>query len=238
MKCDDMLAYYTFIDGKAYLSALADRHKTTKQGKSSSVCLAAEYPSKYTDRFIDEVHPKLINMFRGLKIENGVLLIQFFVDDQQFYAYDPGFRLQGEAPHIYLKYFNGFDQREMLLNFALTGSMYQGDFEKVNDFQVGGGFATTVWVLLKSGQIDMIKGMESISDHPNVIHVLQRFAKDDTVSASMLGTERQVFARIFTVSKTQQESAETVRYIFDHLSVLDKHGVDMILDVYRPQEIS
>jgi len=236
MQCDDMLAYYTFIDGKAYLSALADRHKTRKQDKFSSVCLAAEYPSKYTERFIDEVHPKLINMFRGLKIENGVLLIQFFVDDEQFYAYDPGFRLQGEAPHIYLKHFNDFDQREMLLNFALTGSMNQGNFEKVNDFRFGGKFATTVWVLLKAGQIDSIKGMDSISGHANIIHVLQRFVKGDTVSEPMLGTERQVFARIFTVANSQQESAETVSYIFNQLSVLNNHGENMILDFYYPQE--
>ena len=237
MQCDDMLAYYTFIDGKAYLSALADRHKTKKQGKFSSVCLAAEYPSKYTERFIDEVHPKLINMFRGLKIENGVLLIQFFVDENHFYAYDPGFRLQGEAPHIYLKHFNGFDQREMLLTFALTGSMYQGNFEQVNDFRFGGKFATTVWVLLKAGQIDSIQGMDSVSSHANVIYVLQRFNKGDTVSEPMLGTERQVFARIFTVSNSPQESAETIRYIFNHLSVMNKHSEDMILDVYCPQDI-
>jgi phosphoribosylaminoimidazole carboxylase (NCAIR synthetase) len=237
MQCDDMLAYYTFIDGKVYLSALADRHKTKKQAKFSSVCLAAEYPSKYTERFIDEINQKLINMFRGLKIENGVLLIQFFVDEKHFYAYDPGFRLQGEAPHIYLKHFNGFDQREMLLNFALTGAMYQGDFEKINDFRFGGEFATTVWVLLKAGQIDIIKGMDSISGHANVIHVLQRFTKGDTVSESMLGTERQVFARIFTVSSSKQESVETVRFIFNHLSVQDKYGEDMILDFYCPQEI-
>ena len=237
MKCDDMLAYYTFIDGKAYLSALADRHKTTKQGKSSSVCLAAEYPSKYTARFIAEVQPKLIDMFSGLKIENGVLLIQFFADEKQFYAYDPGFRLQGEAPHIYLKHFNGFDQREMLLNFALTGSMYHGNFEKVNDFRFGGKFATTVWILLKAGQINKIKGMESISNHANIIHILQRFVEDETVSESMLGTERQVFARIFTVSNSPKESANTIRYIYDHLSILDKHGKNMILDFYCPPEL-
>ena len=237
MQCDDMFAYYTFIDGKANLSALADRYKTNKQDKSSSVCIAAEYPSKYTERFIDEVHPKLINMFRDLKIENGVLLIQFFVDDKHFYAYDPGFRLQGEAPHIYLKHFNDFDQREMLLNFALTGSMYQGDFEKVNDFRFGEKFATTVWVLLKAGQIDNIKGLDNISGHANVIDVLQRFAKGDTVSETMLGTERQVFARIYTVSSSRQESTETLGYIFDNLSVLNKHGEDMILDFYWPQEL-
>ena len=42
------------------------------------------------------------------------------------YVADPdgmvGFRLQGEAPHLLMKAIHGFDQREMLIRFALTGS--------------------------------------------------------------------------------------------------------------------
>lgn len=238
MTCDDMFAYYTFVNGTAYLSALADRHKTKKQGRSSSVCLAAEYPSKHANRFVDEIHPKLLNMFNGLGIKNGVLLIQFFVDDADFYAYDPGFRLQGEAPHIYLKHFNRFDQREMLLNFALTGVMYQGDFAAVNDYRFHGKLATTIWILLKAGRIGRIAGMEVIKSHANIIQVLQRFDEGSTVADSMLGTERQVFARIFTVATSRQEVAENVKFIFKHLSVTDENDENMVLDVYSPQEVS
>ncbi len=238
MDCDDMLAYYTFVNGQAYLSALADRYKTKKQGQFSSVCIAAEYPSKYTNRFVNEIHPKLINMFRGLNISNGVLLIQLFVDDSNFYAYDPGFRLQGEAPHIYLKHFNHFDQREMLLEFALTGSMYQGDFQGVNDYRFKGKFATTVWVLLGAGRIGQIVGLDCIKNHNNIIEVLQRFTVGDSVSDSMIGTERQVFARIYTVARSKQESAENIQFIISQLSVLDERGENMILDMYHPEETS
>jgi biotin carboxylase len=236
MQCDDMFAYYTFVNGEVYLSALADRHKTSKQGNFSSVCIAAEYPSKYLDRFINEIHPKLLKMFNGLKIKDGVLLIQFFVDDLNFYAYDPGFRLQGEAPHIYLKHFNEFDQREMLLRFALCGGMYQGDFSQVNDFTFNGEFATTMWVLLKAGKIHKIEGLEEVKKHPNVIMVLQRFFVDDIVADSMLGTERQVFARIYTVAKNQEESCKTIEFICNKLIVKDSVMNDMILDIYRKKD--
>lgn len=233
MQCDDMFAYYTFINGEAYLSALADRHKTTKQNNFSSVCIAAEYPSKYLGRFIKEIHPKLLKMFNGLKIKNGVLLIQFFVDDLKFYAYDPGFRLQGEAPHIYLKHFNKFDQREMLLKFAILGDMYQGDFGQVNDFTFGGEFATTIWVLLRAGTINHIEGFDEIKKHPNVIMVLQRFFVDDIISESMLGTERQVLARIYTTAKSHEESRKTIEFICNKLIVKDLNMNNMILDIYR-----
>ena len=236
MQCDDMFAYYTFVNGEAYLSALADRLKTSKQGKFSPVCLAAEYPSRHTVRFVEEVHPRVLKMFQGLGIRNGVLMIQFFVDDEAFYAYDPGFRLQGEAPHIYLKHFNGFDQREMLLRFALSGTMYLGNFNTVNDYKFKGEFATTLWILLRAGKLSQIVGLDAVKNHPNVIQVLQRFQAGDSVTEAMLGTERQVFARIYTVATSKQESAAVVQFIADRLSILDEAGDSMILDSYCPGE--
>ncbi len=232
MNCDDMFAYYTFVNGVAHLSALADRYKTDKQGKFSSVCIAAKYPSKYTDRFVSEIHPKLKKMFKYLDILNGVLLIQFFVDSDDFYAYDPGFRLQGEAPHLYLKHFNHFDQREMLLNFALTGSMFDADFSNVNDFKFNNQHATTIWVLLKAGRIGAVDGIEVIRSHPNIINFLQRFKIGDMVTNNMLGTERQVFSRIYIVAKTSLEIDQLLIFIKNTLSVNDELGENLILDWY------
>lgn len=237
MDCDDMFAYYTFVDGEAHLSALADRHKTDKQGQFSSVCIAAEYPSRHTDRFVREIHPKLVKMFHDLGILNGVLLIQFFVDSGQFYAYDPGFRLQGEAPHLYLKHFNNFDQREMLINFSLTGKMFDTDFHAVNDYKFKGQYATTIWVLLRAGTVGEINGMEAIRSQPNVIQILQRFQVGDSVTPNMVGTERQVFARIYTVARTLDESAELLRFINDTLLIADESGENMVLDRYEKESI-
>lgn len=235
MQCDDMFAYYTFVDGVAHLSALADRHKTDKQGQFSSVCIAAEYPSRHTHRFVQDVHPKLVKMFDALGIQNGVLLIQFFVDGEAFYAYDPGFRLQGEAPHLYLKHFNHFDHREMLLRFAMTGRMWSGDFQHVNDAGFKGQYATTLWVLLREGRVGTTRGLDAVRAHPNVIEVLQRFQPGDRVTPDMVGTERQVFARIYTTAQTPDESQNVLRFIHEILAVEDENGADMVLDRYQKE---
>jgi len=232
MQCDDIFAYYTFVDGIAYISAIADRYKTAKQGNLSAVCIAAEYPSQHTDRFLQDVHPKLIHLFQNLGIQNGVLCIQFFVDKSNFYAYDPGFRLQGEAPHLYLKYINHFDHREMLLRFAMTGQMLTSDFRKLNDIKFKGMFATTIWVPLKAGTIKSVRGLDQIRARPDVIEVFQRLYPGETVSSDMLGTERQVFARIYTIANTRDASLNTINYIHRTLTVEDQSGEDMILDRY------
>jgi biotin carboxylase len=232
MDCDDMFAYYTFVDGRAYLSATADRHKTATQPARSAVCIGADYPSRHTERFVKEVHPQLLEMFRGLQIRHGVLLIQFFVDAAGFYAYDPGFRLQGEAPHLYLKYFNGFDQREMLIRFALSGTMYDGRFDAANDYRFGGRRATTFWVLLRSGLIHSVGGIERVAAIPGVIAVMQRLGVGDVVADAMLGTERQVFARIYTVRDHDDTTASLAASIRANLAIHDASGNDLVLDMY------
>lgn len=234
MSCEDIFAYYTFKDGKAFLSAIADRITTKKQEKFSPVCIAALYPSKHVGSFLREGNPALLKMFEGLGVRNGVLNVQFFVENDKFFAYDPGFRLQGEAPHIPILAVNGFDHRKMLLNFALSGSMGIDDFGSRNDFLLRGKRACTLWVLLKSGVIRNLQGLDSIRKDPCVVFVLQRFSEGDQVTVDMVGTERQVLARIYMVADSSEQLAEKVEQFGRDLRVVDSDGNNMIVDWLDP----
>lgn len=234
MDCDDMAAYYTFKDGVAHISAVSDRITTKKQGDASPVCIGAVYPSKHTDLFVEQVHPKLCELFKGLKIKNGVLNIQFFVENGVVYAYDPGFRLQGEAPHIHLEHIHGFDHRKMLVNYALTGLFGDENFSKKNDYRFKGLNACTIWILLKGGNIDVIQGLEEIKSDPNVVFVLERFKRGDTVREEWLGTERQVYLRIYVVAKNIREINHKITEFKTLLKVSDTEGNDMILEWLKP----
>jgi phosphoribosylaminoimidazole carboxylase (NCAIR synthetase) len=229
MNCDDMFAYFTFNKSIAYLSATADRIKYTSDSTFNTVCIEASYPSKHFHRFNKEILPRLKLMFKSLDIQNGVLMLQFFVDDKNFYAYDPGFRLQGEGPHIYLKHLNGFDHRELLISFSLNGFLYDGDFETINDPNFKNKIAKTIWVLLREGTIMKITGMELIRNKNFVIDIVQRFNEGDRVSKEMMGTERQVFARIYTVFNDIDSADQGVKEIFEVLKIADTLDNDMII---------
>ena len=232
--CDDMAVYYTFKDGKPYLSATYDRYLTRLQGDSSPIAIGTVYPSKYTEEFVAKVHPKLCQMFEGLEVKTGVLNIQFFVENNSFYSYDPGFRLQGEAPHIHLVKVNDFDHRKMLINFALTGVFGDSDFSEKNDYYFRGGANSSVWVLLKDGKIASIKGLDKIKAHKNVHFVVERFKEGDVVQKEWVGTERQVLFRIYTAGKSIQEVNSTIAFIHEHLEVKDDNGQDMIIERLKP----
>jgi biotin carboxylase len=232
--CDDMAVYYTFKDGVPYLSATYDRYLTRLQGNSSPIAIGTVYPSKYSDAFVKDVHPKLSAMFKGLDIKTGVLNVQFFVEDNVFYSYDPGFRLQGEAPHIHLAHINGFDHRKMLINFALTGVFGEEDFSERNDYMMQGQSACSIWVLLKSGKIESIEGLEELKAHKNVHFVVERFQQGDTVKEEFLGTERQVLYRIYTAGDSIFEINKTIEEIQNILKVTDPDGNDMVIEWLKP----
>jgi biotin carboxylase len=230
MKCRDLFAYYTFIDGKAYLSAIADRITTGRQKIGSPVCIGALYPSDLRPRFIQNVAPKLEKMFEDLEIQNGVLNIQFFNEGEKFYAYDPGFRLQGEAPHLHLLAANGFDHSEMLINFALTGRMSNHPVDQLNNADLMGRYGATVWILLKAGTISHVAGLNEIRALPSFITELLRFNPGETVTPQMLGTERQVFARFYLQHRDGKQLRRDINGIGRCLKVEDILGESMILD--------
>jgi biotin carboxylase len=237
MNCDDMFAYYTFKNGKAYLSALADRITTKKQGNLSPVCIGAIYPSKHAKEFIVNVNPGMIEFFEKLGVKNGVLNIQFFIKGGRFFAYDPGFRLQGEAPHIHIAAINGFDHRKMLLNFSLTGSLGVDDLEERNDCLFQNRYTTTIWVLLKSGKIAEVTGLDKIRSDKNVSFLLQRFKENDVIEPSLIGTERQVFARIYVQCDSFKQLEEKIIEFQEILAIKDDKGENMIVDWVDPQNI-
>lgn len=234
MDCDDMAAYYTFKDGVPYISAISDRFTTKRQGDASPVCIGAIFPSKYSDLFIETVHPKLCKLFKGLNLKDGILNIQFFVENDVIYAYDPGFRLQGEAPNIPIAHINGFDHRKMLINYAFTGVFGDDDVPQKNDYNFKGKIACTIWVLLKGGEIAAIEGLEQIKSDDNVIFVLERFKLGDTVIEEWLGTERQVYSRIYLVGDNIQEINSKITEFKDVLKIKDTSGDNMILQWLEP----
>jgi len=232
MDCDDMLVYYTISDGVPYLSAAADRYTTNIQNVGSPVCSLARYPSKYLDGYIKNVHDKVVQLISDCGVKNGVLNIQFFVDGNEFYAYDPGFRLQGEAPHLYLNKINGFDNRKMLISFALTSSTQEPDLKTKNDPYFNEKYAGTLWVLLKVGEIGRIQGLDEIKQIPEIFQVIQRLYEGDKISQEMIGTERQVFGRFYIVADSNKELVDKIQFIQNTLKVFNINNENQILEIF------
>ena len=229
---DDIQIYYTIVNKKIFLSSVSDRATTKTQKRKAPVCIGANYNSKYTNLILKKFNKKFQKMINYLDIKNGILSIQCFVKNNEIYPYDPGFRLQGEGNHIVLSKLNKFDQLEMLLDLSLGKPFFKGNFKKLNDPFMNGKFVSSVWILLKEGIIKKIYNLDKIKKQRCFIGILQRFNKQDRVKRSFIGTEKQVFARIYLSSQNKDQLIRAIHYIHKNLKILDQKNNNLILDKY------
>ena len=231
MQCEDMGMYYTFKDGVCSASCIYDRYTTDEQPGLSRVCLGGTYPSKHLDEYFSRMHDNALRMFKEIGIQNGILMLSGFYENGEFYVYDTGFRLQGEAPHLLMKAIHGFDQREMLIRFALTGSEGSVDLEKDDDTRLRGKWAATKWFLLKQGKIAKIEGLSDsdLEKDSCVVANIQRLHEGDTVVPEWIGNEKQVLTRLYLVCDSKQELADKLNYYEQNVHVYDENGNNMLL---------
>lgn len=229
MVCDDMGMYYTFKDGYCSASCVYDRYTTDEQPGFSRVCLGGTYPSKHLDEYFERMHGNVVRMFKEIGIKNGILMLSGFYENGEFYVYDTGFRLQGEAPHLLMKAIHGFDQREMLIRFALTGSEGTIDLKTDDDTKLRGKCASTLWVLLKQGHIARIEGLDEIGLDSRVIANIQRLHVGDDVLTEWIGNEKQVLTRMYLVCNSKEELAEGLKEYQSKIKVYDENGNNLVL---------
>lgn len=229
MLCDDMGMYYTFKDGYCSASCIYDRYTTDEQPGLSRVCLGGTYPSKHLDEYFERMHPNALRLFKEIGIKNGVLMLSGFYENGEFYVYDTGFRLQGEAPHLLMKAIHGFDQREMLIRFALTGSEGSVNLETDDDTRLRGKWASTLWFLLKQGHIAKIEGLDEIDKDNRIVANIQRLYEGDDVLPEWIGNEKQVLTRMYLVCDSKEDLAACLREYQSKVKVLDENGNNLVL---------
>ena len=229
MQCEDMGMYYTFKDGYCSASCIYDRYTTDEQPGLSRVCLGGTYPSKHLKEYFAKMHDNAVRMFKDIGIKNGVLMLSGFYENGEFYVYDTGFRLQGEAPHLLIKAIHGFDQREMLIRFALTGSEGDLDLAKADDTYLKGKWAATVWFLLKKGKVNKIEGLNDLDKDPRVVANVQRIYEGQEVPNEWIGNEKQVLTRLYLVCDSKEELRKTIKEYQNKVKVFDDKGNEMLL---------
>lgn len=231
MTCNDILVSFTVIDGEPILSAMADRYTCKEQNKTSQVCLGAVYPSELLDLYMDKEYPKMVKMLKGIGLQNAILTVSAFVEDGQFYYYDPGFRLQGEAPNLHMQNISKFDQKKFLIDIALDNKFDKN--QKITQASFEGNYAATVWLLLKEGTISSIQGFDKIEKDPTIFHISRRLFEGDTVNSEMVGTEAQVMARLYLKCNTKQELQNKLSEIYSTVKVLDEENNNQLIDGFK-----
>lgn len=128
-----------------------------------------------------------------------------------------------------MKAIHGFDQREMLIRFALTGSEGDVDLRTDDDTRLRGKWAATLWFLLKQGKIAKITGFDEMDKDERVVANIQRLYEGDEVLPEWIGNEKQVLTRMYLVCNSKMELADALKHYMNTVKVQDEKGNDLLL---------
>lgn len=222
--------FYVFINGKAYLSLIGDRHIAPVREGFIKLPTGYTFPSEYTDNFIKTLHPKFVQMFQDLGIKNGVMFIQSFIDNKgNFIPYEPGFRLTASLEYEILKKACGYNPFDMMINFALTGKMTD-NFVDNNINPLLDKKYYNISCLIKPGKIKTFQGVEEIKNLPNVLTVFQSYAEGDVLDEKLWGKLAQIALRIIFYADSQHKYDETIGKIKKYLKIISDNNENMLIN--------
>lgn len=229
MDMDSFAASYTIQDGNISLSTLNDRLEH-KSSETAAITTAGIYPSKYLDLYLEKMDEKMKRMYRTLGVTNGVLSVQGFVDGENFYVMEMGYRLTGGQHYIFSKHENGISALEQLIYFAITGKM--ADFSiKEKDNPRFKDLCLNLCILGKSAKVARIEGKEFIEKLPELINA--SFLKDVGDQIGMDGTTAQKIANLHLVLKGRDDMERVLSEIQAKFHVYDEEGNDLVLELMK-----
>ncbi len=231
---DDVYLYLTIQHGKVSLSAMADRLMNNEQYGKAPQPVGYYFPSRYIDRYYEQIHHRLQQMMSNLGMENGTFFLQGFVRDKQIILFEMGPRLSGGAGYLPIQHHSRIDLLAMHIRYALTGLFGGWDIQKVDNPRFNQPYFVLV-VLLRNGTISKINGLEEIRNHERVYHILQFRYSGEIMEEE--GTLNQVFARIYCYANNRQELKMVIKNIMSLLRIEDEKGDSMILNWFSPDEI-
>lgn len=225
MDCDDVSFEYTILDGEVMLSAICDRYiyKTQEAGSVTSMLI---YPSKHISSFMSDIDIRVRRMFKEEGLKNGVLFMQAFVENGQFYFYEMGYRLSGGRHYIFTEKENRRSAAKELVRFAISGSM--SDKYMAGDLNPNfKDICCQLSLLGKSERIARISGKDIIGTMPEVIDASYYYREGDEIGSQ--GTTASIFARLHIVVNNFEELEVIKKKIYTTMKVENELGENLII---------
>lgn len=231
---DEINMTYIAQDGDVQLAAIHDRYFNTEQESATKAPDLYIYPSRYTDLILEKYDQAIVNMLKGIGVENGSLFIQAVVHNDQLYCYEAGMRLNGCKTYQILEWENDYNTFEHLMLLALTGSM--GEMVQFNP-KFKRWYATLNVLGRPGATIAEVRGEKALETYPWMIHIARRDQVGHTIPADSAGTLVQDTTRMHVVADSKEELMERVDKVNELFQLLDAEGESIILSPHDTAEV-
>ena len=229
--------FYTIHNGTATLSNSLDRIMVDFGfgGGMIKQAVGNVYPSKYLDGFIEKQDKQFRELFSSLGMKNGYALMQGKMKNGYFVPVDLGYRLEGSLSFHYSDFINGMNVIQMMIRYALTGTMGDDRLIAEKDDPRFAKTGVTITLLATKGKIASISGLDEISREKCVIYVSQKMSVGTV--CKLPADYSQVFGRIYMCSDDKQELIRTIDKVYSTVKVLDENGNNMLIGRYDADEL-
>ena len=220
----EIYIHYTVQDGYFSLSSTFMKQKPVQEGKVASSAILHVFPSSYVDLYRETAEPAVVRMFKGLGIRNGLVMMQGFIKDGQFYFYESGLRMGGEQFYLFADAINGINALDMMLEFSVTGKMTCGNAKEQDDPHFTKS-CSNYYITLRPGVITSISGLEEVEAMPQVLQVSTFKKIGDEIGAT--NSLDRVIYRLHVMDDTPEAHARTLEKISRTLRICDQDGNEM-----------
>lgn len=228
---------WVFNNGEYYLTSIANRHVKHNQEGVIPLPVGYTYPAAILPRFRAEVEENCKKMFRDQGIQNGMMFMQCKVEDGQCIVYDIGYRLTGTKEYVNLRDVCGYDPMEMMIHFALTGSMGEERLAEKVDPTFGGRYGFNVSCLSSPGTIGELIGRDEVLRLPEVVDAVIAHYPGETITESMEGLLAQITIRILGTVDKAEDLYETMKKVEDTIHIISTEGKELKLAGIEPEDV-
>jgi biotin carboxylase len=222
---DDTFIRYHFQNGNYSVSSSFDKYSDFSEGGFTGMPLIYTHPTKHLKAYMEKCDGKMQSLFREIGLQNGVITLQGFVDENDdFYFYEAGYRLGGSQSYIFTDAVNQSNSLYYMINHALTGQM--ADYSIADrDNPWFDKACCNQYIPLKSGTLTAINGLSELRSMPGVLNVTQMCPVGTVIEQS--GNLNQVCLRMHLMADSWKDMDKLLSQVDDTLQILDENGNDM-----------
>lgn len=230
----EICVYYTFADGEVTVSSMADKYVRGNVNSFIPLSEIYAYPSQHLPLFLEKIDKNMREMLLGLGVRNGITSMQGFYKEGNIKFFEMGYRLGGTAQYRYTQHINGINSFHMMMEYALTGKMGDGDLSRDN-----AAFhkpCCTLTLLSKGGTVARIEGLEEARKTDGVLYIENRYKVGDTIKATR--TISQFHVRIYIVADDEAQMKEKIEHLQTSIQAYDTEGQPMLITHFDTNKLS
>ena len=229
--------FYTVVNGRIHLTVTADRY-TVRNGETTVPLPVAEvFPSKHRVELLTKVDGNIRGMLQGMGIQNGLVLIQALCseepDGSDYFIYEMAYRLTGEQHYRMVEKQHGISLGQMMIRLALGEDISTFDTELIDD-EAFTKPSVNLAILLNSGKIEKISGLEKVYQIDEVISYNLTHADHDVVQAS--GDYSHMLIRVNMVANSFINLRRAIDEVAEYVSVVSDEGENMLSARFKLSE--